>query len=95
MKRYLIIILLAAAVVYKVYDIKDPLIPRYIVKERGNGTMAVFEAGKPVLPKYIIRNEKLYKPGQPLVPVVLQRRSHGRQMTDRKMSIWKIGDVID
>ena len=74
MKRYLIIILLAAAVVYKVYDIKDPLIPRYIVKERGNGTMAVFEAGKPVVPKFIIRNEKLYKPGQPLVPVGITKK---------------------
>ncbi len=74
MKRYLILILLAAAVVYRIHDIRNPLIPRYIVKERGDGTFAVFDAGKPVLPKYIIRGEKLYKPGQPLVPVGITKK---------------------
>ena len=69
MKRYLILILLAAAVIDNVYDIENPLIPRYIVEERGDGTFAVFEAGKPVLPKYIIKEQKIYKPGQPLLPI--------------------------
>ena len=55
--------------VYRIYDAKQVVVPSYIVKQRPDGSYAVYPSGKPVLSKYIIRNGRVYDSRNPVLPI--------------------------
>ena len=64
----------ASATTYRIYDSKQVVIPKYIVKPRPDGSQAVYDSRQIVIPKYIIKpnydgSSSVYKAGKPVLPV--------------------------
>ena len=60
---------------YRIYDSGKPVISRYVVKSRPDGSCSVYDSRQIVVPKYTIRPSptgdgyKVYKAGKPVVPL--------------------------
>lgn len=58
---------------YRVYESGKPLLPSYIVKERPDGSQAVYDVRKPregyLVPRYIVRDGKVYDSAHPVLPL--------------------------
>lgn len=69
-KTFLILaLMLAASATPRIYDLKQVVIPKYIIKSRPDGSSAVYDARHIVVPKYIIRDNKVYPSGKPVLPL--------------------------
>ena len=74
---------IARAAEYKIYDAGKPVVPKYVVKSRPDGSYAVYPSGKPLIPQYIVRpapdgSYTIYEPRNPVVP---QQRVNGQHGT--------------
>ena len=60
---------------YKVYETRKPVVSRYILKSRPDGSYSVYDSRQIVVPKYTIQPKltgdgfKVYKAGKPVVPL--------------------------
>jgi hypothetical protein len=63
---------------YRIYDPAKPVLPSYVVKERPDGSQAIYDVRKPreryLLPRYIVRGGKVHQAGEPMLPVKKFRR---------------------
>lgn len=56
----------------RIYESGKPATPKFTVKERSDGSLGVYEHnrhGQELLPKYIIKNNKVYDPKNPALPL--------------------------
>jgi len=71
---------------YKVYCPNRVLVPKYEVVKRADGTLAVYESGKPLIPIWIIKPNRygsgynVYKPDQVEKAVAAATKSIARQL---------------
>jgi hypothetical protein len=71
MKKFILLILMvAASATTRVYDSKQVVIPKYIIKSRGDGTSAVYDSRQIMIPKYVIKGDKVYPSGKPCLPIL-------------------------
>jgi len=60
---------------YRIYESGKPIVSRYIVKSRPDGTYSVYDSRQIVVPVYTIRptptgdGYKVYKAGKPVIPL--------------------------
>ena len=65
----------AQAEEYRIYESGKPVVSRYIVKSRPDGSYSVYDSRQIVVPKYIIRptptgdGYKVYEAGKPVIPL--------------------------
>jgi hypothetical protein len=81
----LIIASQAQADEYRIYESGKPVVSRYIVKSRPDGSYSVYDSRQVVVPKYVIRptvtgdGYKIYKAGKPVIPFIfIEKNSNGR-----------------
>ncbi len=71
---FLVLTVKAWAEEYRVYESGKPVISRYVVKSRPDGSTAVYDSRQVVIPKYIVRpnqdgSSSVYESGKPVLPV--------------------------
>ena len=65
----------AVAEEYRIYESGKPVVSRYIVKSRPDGSYSVYDSRQIVVPKYTIRPSptgdgyKVYRAGNPVIPL--------------------------
>ena len=72
---FLVLSVKAWAEEYRIYESGKPVVSRYIVKSRPDGSYSVYDSRQIVVPKYTIRPSptgdgyKVYEAGKPLFPL--------------------------
>lgn len=67
--KKIIQIALIVAVTASVYQTGKPVVPKYRIEHRYDGSIAVYDARQVVIPKYIIRDDRVYPAGKPVIPL--------------------------